>query len=111
MKNFLIESASSLKAAVGIICYNIGTGFVAWMDMIPDSVANLNTLLAATLALVLIVMHVRRMMADKRAEKEQTQLVGLQEEKLKLEIEQLKALGRRRGDGLGVRVDVEKDKD
>ena len=100
MRSFLVESANSLKAAIGIICYNIGSGFMEWIELIPDSVANLNTLLAATLALVLIIMHIRKMFANKRAEKEQSHLIQLQEKKLELEIEQLRALGRRRGDEL-----------
>ena len=109
MKNFILESANSIKAAIGIICYNVGSGLMEWIELIPDSVANLNTLLAATLALVLIIMHVRKMFASRRAEKEQTHLVGLQEEKLRLEIENLRALGRRRGDGLSGREDEDNE--
>ena len=96
--DFVFDSAHSLKAAVGIICYNIGTGMMGWMEMIPDSIANLNTLFAAILAVILAGTHIRKMFANRRAEEDQSHLVKLQEEKLTLEIEGLKALKRRRGD-------------
>ncbi|MGL5284387.1 MAG: hypothetical protein ACRC8W_22015 [Plesiomonas shigelloides] len=80
-----------LGAAVG--AGTSGSGIATWLEMIPNEIGKLATLVGIILSLVLIVMHVRKMRQDARdgeireqeAEARRRE-AGLREELLRVQI-------------------------
>lgn len=65
-----------LGAAVG--AGTSGSGIATWLEMIPNEIGKLATLVGIILSLVLIVMHVRKMRQDARESKLREDLLRAQ---------------------------------
>lgn len=71
------------RLAAGVSTGTTGTGLVTWLDLIPNEIGKLATLVGICLTLVLIVVHVRKMHSDSREAR-------LREELLQTQIDQLR---------------------
>lgn len=77
--------------------YIVGTGTTTsglgtWMDMIPNDIGKLATLVGICLSLVLIVMHLRKMRQDTVEAAGRAREQALKEELLRAQIEQVREI-------------------
>jgi len=64
--NTTADMLQNAKIAGGVAAATTGTGLGTILDLIPDDIGKLATLVGAILAAVLIYTHLRRMQLDRR---------------------------------------------
>lgn len=75
---------TDLKVGAGVSAATVGTGSAKWIEMIPNEIGKIATLIGAVLSFVLIVVHLCKMHQDSQA-------AELARIKTQLEIDEIRA--------------------